>query len=82
MELKATKYGVDGGVTTVTLSRPQRMNAWTGRMHAEYRWCIAAAEQDPAEAARVPFPLRTDEQVRKAILAEALLLARINEHGL
>jgi hypothetical protein len=26
-------------------------------------------EQDPAEAARVPFPLDADEQIRKAILA-------------
>lgn len=46
MELKATKYAVAGGVATITLSRPQRMNAWTGRMHTEYRWCIARAEAE------------------------------------
>jgi hypothetical protein len=28
-------------------------------------------EQDPAEAARVPFPLRADEQIRKAVMAAA-----------
>ncbi len=26
-------------------------------------------EQDPAEAARMPFPLRADEEIRKAVLA-------------
>jgi hypothetical protein len=26
-------------------------------------------EQDPAEAARLPFPLRADEEIRKAVLA-------------
>ncbi|MCC7366654.1 MAG: enoyl-CoA hydratase/isomerase family protein [Dehalococcoidia bacterium] len=24
------------------------MNAWTGRMHTEYRWCLAEADRDPA----------------------------------
>ena len=47
-ELKATRYSVDGGVATVTLNRPHRHNAWTGRMHTEYRWCLARAEADPA----------------------------------
>ena len=49
MELKATTYEVDDhGVATVTLNRPHRHNAWTGRMHAEYRWCLATADADPA----------------------------------
>ena len=43
MELKATRYEVDGAVATVWLHRPHRHNAWTGRMHAEYRWVLAAA---------------------------------------
>jgi enoyl-CoA hydratase/carnithine racemase len=30
----------------VTLDRPDRMNAWTGRMHTEYRWAIDQAERD------------------------------------
>ncbi len=37
MELKATRYEIDEGVAVVTLSRPKRRNAWTGRMHTEYR---------------------------------------------
>jgi len=48
MELKATRYEVDQGVAVVTLARPRRRNAWTGRMHTEYRWILAQADQDPA----------------------------------
>lgn len=46
MELKATEYEQDGAIVVIALNRPQRMNAWTGRMHAEYRWCLAQAEAD------------------------------------
>jgi enoyl-CoA hydratase/carnithine racemase len=49
MELKATRYEVDDvGVATVWLHRPQRRNAWTGRMHTEYRWILAHLDADPA----------------------------------
>lgn len=47
MELKATRYEVDGHVGRLTLDRPTRGNAWTGRMHAEYRWAMTEAEADP-----------------------------------
>lgn len=47
MELKTVTYHVDRGVATVTLDRPDRLNAWTGRMHEEYRWALAEAESDP-----------------------------------
>ena len=46
VELKATSYAVDGGIATITLERPHRHNAWTGRMHTEYRALLAAAEAD------------------------------------
>jgi len=39
---------VDGGVATVTLNRPERLNAWTGRMESAYRAAMADAEADPA----------------------------------
>lgn len=48
MELKATRYEVDEGIATVTLARPKRRNAWTGRMHTEYRWILEQADNDPA----------------------------------
>ncbi len=46
MELKATRYDVSEGIATITLSRPNRGNAWTGRMHTEYRWSLAQANAD------------------------------------
>ncbi|MEM9033291.1 MAG: enoyl-CoA hydratase-related protein [Actinomycetota bacterium] len=46
MELKAVRFDVEGGIATITLSRPHRRNAWTGRMHTEVRWCLLEAERD------------------------------------
>lgn len=46
MELKAVRYDIDERIATVTLSRPHRRNAWTGRMHHEVRWCLLEAERD------------------------------------
>jgi enoyl-CoA hydratase/carnithine racemase len=48
MELKVTRYDVADGIGQITLNRPDRLNAWTGRMHAEYRHSLAAADVDPA----------------------------------
>jgi enoyl-CoA hydratase/carnithine racemase len=48
MELKATRYEVTEGVALVTLARPKRRNAWTGRMHTEYRWILREADRDRA----------------------------------
>ena len=47
MDLKATRYDVRDRIATITLARPHRLNAWTGRMHTEYRWAVEQAEQDP-----------------------------------
>jgi enoyl-CoA hydratase/carnithine racemase len=46
MECKVVRYGVDDRIATITLDRPHRLNAWTGRMHEEYRWTLARAEDD------------------------------------
>ncbi|MCP5183460.1 MAG: enoyl-CoA hydratase/isomerase family protein [Pseudomonadales bacterium] len=53
MELKTTRFAVVDGIATVTLCRPQRSNAWTGRMHTEYRWLMARADGDDAVRAIV-----------------------------
>jgi enoyl-CoA hydratase/carnithine racemase len=48
VDLKATRFEVDDvGVATIWLHRPHRHNAWTGRMHAEYRHLMATLEADP-----------------------------------
>jgi enoyl-CoA hydratase/carnithine racemase len=37
---------IDGQVATVSLNRPHRYNAWTGRMHAEYKTAMATLDAD------------------------------------
>ena len=46
-ERKATRYEVVDHVARLTLARPHRRNAWTGRMHLEYRSALTEAEADP-----------------------------------
>lgn len=46
-ELKVTRYQVADAVATITLQRPERLNAWTGRMHTEYRALLARAAAAP-----------------------------------
>jgi enoyl-CoA hydratase/carnithine racemase len=41
-------YEAADGVATVTLNRPDRLNAWTGVMAAEVRQAMEAADRDPA----------------------------------
>jgi len=53
MELRATELEIDDRIATIWLNRPHRMNAWTGRMHAEYRWCLAQADAHPGVGAIV-----------------------------
>jgi enoyl-CoA hydratase/carnithine racemase len=48
VEMSAVQYEVHGHVATVWLHRPHRHNAWTGRMHADYRTALAALDADPA----------------------------------
>jgi enoyl-CoA hydratase/carnithine racemase len=48
VEMSAVQYDVRGHVGIVWLHRPHRHNAWTGRMHAEYRAACAALDADPA----------------------------------
>jgi enoyl-CoA hydratase/carnithine racemase len=52
-DLKATRYEVEAKVATITLHRPERLNAWTGRMHTEYRALLARASEDRAVRAIV-----------------------------
>lgn len=47
MECKTIRYEVVDRVARLTLDRPDRGNAWTGRMHLEYRWAMTEAEADP-----------------------------------
>lgn len=53
MDLKAVRYDVADAIATITLSRPHRRNAWTGRMHHELRWCLLDAERNDGVGAIV-----------------------------
>ncbi|MDQ1444512.1 MAG: hypothetical protein QOI20_976 [Acidimicrobiaceae bacterium] len=45
-QLKTLTYERGDGVAVVTLSRPDRLNAWTRGMEHEYRWALETAEAD------------------------------------
>jgi len=47
-ELKVTRYRASHAVATITLDRPERLNAWTGRMNTEYRSLLGRAASDPS----------------------------------
>jgi enoyl-CoA hydratase/carnithine racemase len=47
-EFTEIAYEVEAGVALVRLNRPDRRNAWSGRMAAEYRWALHHAHTDPA----------------------------------
>jgi enoyl-CoA hydratase/carnithine racemase len=53
VELSAVQYEVLGHVGIVWLHRPHRHNAWTGRMHADYRAALSALDGDHAVRAIV-----------------------------
>jgi enoyl-CoA hydratase/carnithine racemase len=40
-------YDVGEGIATITLNRPDRLNAWTGKMAAELRAAMEMADADP-----------------------------------
>lgn len=46
-ELTSIRWEIHGRVATVWLHRPHRHNAWTGKMHAEYRTVMADLERHP-----------------------------------
>lgn len=46
MDWKSVSYESGDGVALITLNRPHRSNAWTGRMAFEYRTAMQLAEQD------------------------------------
>jgi enoyl-CoA hydratase/carnithine racemase len=47
VELTAVRFEIDERVATVWLHRPHRHNAWTGRMHSEYRSVLAHLDAQP-----------------------------------
>src|SRR5579884_1788792 len=50
---EVVRYEVTQRVAVITLSRPDRLNAWTPQMNAGYRACLQRAAEDPAVRAVV-----------------------------
>lgn len=48
MSYQQIQFAVSERIATITLHRPEKLNAWTAQMDAEVRDAIAAAEADPA----------------------------------
>ena len=48
MELKETKYEIENGIATITLYRPDRMNAFTPTIRKELISLFAEADKDDA----------------------------------
>lgn len=46
MELKTIELSREDRVAIIALNRPHRMNAWTGRMHTEYRHILEQIDRD------------------------------------
>jgi len=46
MDYKVVAYEVAGRSAVITLDRPDRGNAWTGRVHAEYLHAVGRADAD------------------------------------
>ncbi len=76
-EFTELRYEVEGGVALVTLNRPERRNAWSGRMAAEYRWALHHAHTDPA--ARVVVLAGAGDHF--CVGADSGALQRISEAG-
>jgi len=77
MEWKAVRYEAGDGVGLITLNRPHRSNAWTGRMAFEYRTAMQLAEQDE----RVGVIVVTGEGRHFCVGADTRALDRFVETG-
>src|SRR5947208_7095716 len=47
MDYEQILYQVDDPVATITLNRPEALNAWTTQMGVEVRHAVGEAERDP-----------------------------------
>ncbi len=48
LDYEQIQYATDGAIATITLDRPDRLNAWTPQMSLEKWHAIESANQDPA----------------------------------
>lgn len=70
-------YDVVDHVAVVSLARPDRRNAWTGSMAAEYRWALHHADTDPLVGA----VLVTGQGSSFCVGADAQILTAMDGEG-
>src|SRR5579864_5464787 len=78
MSYQEIVYGVAEQVATITLNRPDRLNAWTARMENEVRLAMDDAERDSSVRAIV----LTGAGRGFCAGADMSLLSAVAEHGL
>jgi enoyl-CoA hydratase/carnithine racemase len=78
MPNQETLYGVADGVATITLNRPEKLNAWTATMEQEVRLAIQQAERDDG----VRVIVLTGAGRGFCAGADLSLLSTVAEHGL
>jgi enoyl-CoA hydratase/carnithine racemase len=76
-EFQQLRYEVEAGVALLTLDRPERRNAWSGRLAAEYRWALHHAHTDPA----VRVVVLTGGGADFCVGSDTALLGAISEAG-
>ena len=52
-DLKTLRVVQDGAVLRLSLNRPDKLNAFTGQMHAELREVLGALQQSQGDMAQV-----------------------------
>ncbi len=76
-DFRQLHYAVEAGVALVTLDRPDRRNAWSGRLAAEYRWALHHAHTDPA----VRVVVLTGAGADFCVGSDTALLGEISDAG-
>ncbi|HSJ92089.1 MAG TPA: enoyl-CoA hydratase-related protein [Ilumatobacter sp.] len=77
MQTKTIRHEIDGHMATVFLDRPHRHNAWTGRMHTEFRQVMRDLELD----AGVRVVVVTGTPPAFCVGGDSDALAQHAEHG-
>ncbi len=77
MEYKEILFDVSDWIATITLSRPEKLNAWTFTMEAEYRHAMAEARiREVGGCPRISVGAENRSRPRADVVACPALVAR------
>ena len=66
MTYEAIRRETDGPVMTITLNRPEKLNAYTARMQVEPSSPVSLAKARPCSRARGPLPYLHHEGIARS----------------